>query len=132
MHYQQNLPYTILLSFVGNCHAGTHVRSVPSKLSESYREKYKNTEHFELWNEHFFPMSLTRLKDSSLFKLTDDVANFGEEHYERVREYIDKVVGEGGKKELIEAIEKVWDIYMNKKTTLIHADLVKVTIHNYC
>lgn len=70
-------------------------------------------------------MSVTRLKDSSLFKQTDDVANFGDKHYARVRDYIDNIVGKDGKEELIEAIEKVWDIYMNKKTTLIHADLVK-------
>ena len=72
-------------------------------------------------------MSIKRLKDSSLFKQTDDVANFGDEHYARIREYIDNVVGNKGKKELIDAIEEVWDIYMRKKTTLIHADLVHIT-----
>ena len=101
-------------------------------MSENYREKYKNTEHFELWNEHFFPMSTTRLKDSTLFKQTDEVANFGDEHYNRVREYLDgDDVGEKGKEELIGAINKVWDIYMNKKTTLIHADLVSKSLFSF-
>ena len=62
---------------MGNCHAGTHVQAVPSELSAEYMCKYKNTEHFELWNEHFFPMSLERLRDTTLFRQTDDVAPFG-------------------------------------------------------
>ena len=47
-----------------------------------------------------------------------------DEHYSRVRAYIESdKVGEQGKKVLIESIERVLDIYMHKKTTLIHADL---------
>jgi thiamine kinase-like enzyme len=111
-------------AIMGNCHADTHNLVVGTEVSKGYAVKYSNKEHFDLWDKHFFPMSLTRLAVTSLFKQTADIAQFGDEHYDAVRKYLESEdVGEKTRDELIKAIEEVRYIYLNKKTTLIHADL---------
>jgi len=105
---------------MGHCHAGTHVDVVPPAIHNKYLAEYSNKEHFDLWDEHFFPMIMSRLKDPKLFRQTPDVANFGEEHYSRVRDFMENAVDLGA---IQAAVEQVKNVYMNKKTTLVHADL---------
>ena len=43
--------------YTGHCHAGTHSDVIPADLAEEYKIRYTNNEHFNLWDQHFFPMS---------------------------------------------------------------------------
>jgi len=111
-------------AIMGNCHADTHDQVVTPEVSQGYAAKYTNKEHFDLWDKHFFPMSLTRLADTRLIKQTPDIAPFGEEHYSSVRSFLESdFVGEKTRNVLAKAIEEVRNFYLKKKTTLIHADL---------
>lgn len=110
-------------AILGHCHAGTYKGVIPIEISNKYQEKYQNTEHFQLWDEHFFPMSLLRLSNPELFIQSENIANFGNDHYDNVKRYLINEIGQDGMLKLSESILKVKDYYLNKKTTLIHADL---------
>jgi 5-methylthioribose kinase len=114
-------------AIMGHCHAGTHKDVIPEELSKSYQQKYQNNEHFNLWNDHFFPMATIRLKDTSLFQQADNIAKFGDKHYDFVRRYIEESRHLDGTCSssclLLQAVNCVNELYMTKKTTLIHGDL---------
>lgn len=107
-------------AIMGHCHAGTHREVIPTEQVSLYERIYQNKEHFDLWNDHFFPMSVERLKNTSLIIQSDNIAKFGLSHYNNVRQYIEHSVD---KKLLLHAVSRVNNIYLNKKTTLIHGDL---------
>ncbi len=115
----------IIGSMLGHVHSATHEEIVPAAQHEIRRRQYSNDEHFELWDQFFFPMSLNRLKNLELIKQTDDVASFGEDHYKLVKKFCQECEenNKGSIDKWILGIEQVQSVYMNKKTTMVHADL---------
>ena len=115
----------IIGSMLGHVHSSTHEEIVPKSQHDIRKKQYSNNEHFELWNEFFFPMSLKRLHDIDSIKQTDEVAPFGHDHYELVKKFCkdNENNNKGSIQKWIKGIQQVQSVYMNKKTTMVHADL---------
>mmetsp|Transcript_25571 Transcript_25571/g.33448 ORF Transcript_25571/g.33448 Transcript_25571/m.33448 type:complete len:474 (+) Transcript_25571:115-1536(+) len=97
-----------IAKLLGQCHADIHADITERDVVMAFKDMYKNEEHFKLWDDHLFPPLLDTLNHPEMCKNPDLC--------EDLRSLCDDGL-------LVEAVEQIRKVYLNKKQSLVHADL---------